>query len=434
MKRRVMKEFRIDEISLVDNPAQPKARIALMKRLDASRALTTADAGHAHSIVLSDGRADYKSGETSYELDSNGVHHSHPWMANEAGEVTIGMAAGHTHGVAMIAKSGDAELTAEEVTMEKRTFSAKERERLAQEGLALPDGSFPIVTRADLRNAIAAFGRAPKSKRLQVARHIKRRARALGAMDMLPEEGELAELLNKGLADSDNGGHNARGEVDMDELKKLQEQIEAERKRADRLEKIAALSAEERAHFDRLQESERDSFLEKSREERAADLRKAAEADPVVYTCADGTELRKSAGELTIRMAKQNDELAKKLAEQERLAKQADLEKRAAEQFANLRGDVAEKAALLGAVESIEDEDLRKKVTEMLKAHDSGLGKAFERVGSSSAPTEKSAADELDALAKSYAQENKVDLSVAYAKVLETPEGEALYNKHIGRS
>lgn len=68
-----------------------------------------------------------------------------------------------------------------------REFSTKRRSKLADENKALPDGSYPIVTVEDLRNAIRAFGRAPESRRAQVKAHIKRRARALGAVKLLPE-------------------------------------------------------------------------------------------------------------------------------------------------------------------------------------------------------------------------------------------------------
>lgn len=77
----------------------------------------------------------------------------------------------------------------------KREFSAEEREKLAEEGKALSDGSFPIVNTTDLSNAVQAFGRADNKQ--QVARHIKKRAKALDAMDQLPEEGDLAEMMRK---------------------------------------------------------------------------------------------------------------------------------------------------------------------------------------------------------------------------------------------
>ena len=70
--------------------------------------------------------------------------------------------------------------------MDKREFSGATRERMAESGTAMPDGSFPIGNRADLMNAIRSVGRA---KDYGAARaHIIRRARALNAMDMLPED------------------------------------------------------------------------------------------------------------------------------------------------------------------------------------------------------------------------------------------------------
>jgi len=70
--------------------------------------------------------------------------------------------------------------------MGKRDYSTSARERMAGAGTAMPDGSFPIANRADLQNAIQSVGRA---KDYAAARaHIIRRARALNAMDMLPED------------------------------------------------------------------------------------------------------------------------------------------------------------------------------------------------------------------------------------------------------
>jgi len=70
--------------------------------------------------------------------------------------------------------------------MMKREFSQNRREQLAAAGAAMPDGSYPIVNRGDLQNAIQAYGRA--SDKGAVKEHIMRRARALGLEDMLPEE------------------------------------------------------------------------------------------------------------------------------------------------------------------------------------------------------------------------------------------------------
>lgn len=67
-----------------------------------------------------------------------------------------------------------------------RSFSTKERQRLAKSGQALPDGSYPIVTKQDLQNAIQAYGRA--SNKAAAKRHIIKRAKALGQTAMLPED------------------------------------------------------------------------------------------------------------------------------------------------------------------------------------------------------------------------------------------------------
>lgn len=75
---------------------------------------------------------------------------------------------------------------AKEEYYDKRERSMETRRRLAESGEAMPDGSYPIVTIEDLRNAIQAVGRA--SNYDAARRHIISRARALGRVDLLPEE------------------------------------------------------------------------------------------------------------------------------------------------------------------------------------------------------------------------------------------------------
>jgi hypothetical protein len=70
--------------------------------------------------------------------------------------------------------------------MGKKDYSDKERQALARRDMALPDGSFPIVTASDLQNAIQSVGRS--SNYAKARNHIIRRAEALNRLDMLPEE------------------------------------------------------------------------------------------------------------------------------------------------------------------------------------------------------------------------------------------------------
>ena len=68
---------------------------------------------------------------------------------------------------------------------EARDFSSGQREKLADKGVAMKDGSYPIPDKDALRRAIQAFGRAKNPSAVKA--HIIKRARALGATDMLPD-------------------------------------------------------------------------------------------------------------------------------------------------------------------------------------------------------------------------------------------------------
>ena len=88
------------------------------------------------------------------------------------------------------------ELTADEMTelnkiladtdFEKREFSDNQRKHLASQGIALPDGSYPIANVSDLENAVKAFGRASDPEKAKA--HIISRAKALNATHLLPAD------------------------------------------------------------------------------------------------------------------------------------------------------------------------------------------------------------------------------------------------------
>jgi hypothetical protein len=68
---------------------------------------------------------------------------------------------------------------------EKAEFSEKQRKSLAKKKEAMPDGSFPIRNTSDLKNAIQAVGRAKDPAKAKA--WIKKRAKALGKEDLLPD-------------------------------------------------------------------------------------------------------------------------------------------------------------------------------------------------------------------------------------------------------
>jgi hypothetical protein len=102
-------------------------------------------------------------------------------------------------------------------------ISSKVRKKLAEQGMALPDGSFPIRNVSDLKNAIQSYGRASKEKKATVRRHIIKRARVLKKADLIPAEWKSAssdsitasvdQMRAKIDSVSASGGHAAPAEV-----------------------------------------------------------------------------------------------------------------------------------------------------------------------------------------------------------------------------
>jgi hypothetical protein len=339
-KRNVMAEFTLDEISGVDNPAQQGARVTIMKRADAAligkklRLLSDED-GHTHMIDdAEDG------GSTSYaHTEGEDMGHSHPWVRNDDGTVTVGMSDGHTHSV--IQKNQTAgEAGSEEDTTMSATKNA---------------GGEQAITK-EQHDALAA---------------------------------ELALAKAYG-----------------------------------------TLTDAHKAHAAGLPEgAERNAFINKSVAERDGIVTKATSADPVVYTCADGTELRKSAGDTVIRLAKRADASDAALAVEKAERQNVELAKRAADELGNLPGDVAAKSALLKAVDGISDATARTGALALLKAANAGGAANFETNGTE-AKTTKSVGDaevKLNDLATKRAAEASISFAKAYAEVLGTPEGRSLY-------
>lgn len=77
--------------------------------------------------------------------------------------------------------------------LNEKEFSDDKREELASKGIALPDGSFPIETVQDLKNAIHAYGRSADQG--AAAKHIAKRAKALGQTDLIPTTKDFQDNL-----------------------------------------------------------------------------------------------------------------------------------------------------------------------------------------------------------------------------------------------
>lgn len=412
-KRRRMKKFRLDEISLVDRPAQTPARIAITKRKDedydkrlltprdgeskadftsrfmadpkareefpdqsqratvANRqfssvskrmALTSQTEGHAHSIIGVDANsnelAEVKAGKTSF-VDG----HTHDWVMDDAGNIIIAEADGHGHGISILVKCGDNSMDIMSYDKKKTSGSGKP--------------AF-LTDKEDEEEAE------------------KQTAENGSKVTKMTDQNEAAETAAK-----------------LDEITK----------RADRAEAVVGLSTDQRSHFDSLSGSEQDEFLSKSSDERDSILKNLRDADPVVYTSSDGDEFRKSDDARLVKAAQRADRAEKRAEEQEQVAKRASFEKRATDDLNHMKGEVTVKADLLEAIETLPVEK-REAVMEIVKAKDAGMALAQKRLGTTGATEDNGAQGKLDGIAKRLRDNDPTLTSeAAMAKALQTPEG-----------
>lgn len=356
-RRNIMRAFKINEISLVDHPAQEGARVAIMKRSDVSKVLpsrregesedafvgrfvendearrefpdrnqrlavavnrarksnvekramlTSVEGGHSHLLILDleDGSGPKPAGETMPALTPGEEYpHSHPWIMRDDGTVVIGVAEGHQHEAGEISTTG------------------------------------------------------------------------IEAMELI-EKQETAE----------DGGERRRRRRNMaDDAKKTAETYEAEKKdlekRLAEAEAYGKLTDSQKAHYEKLDDSAKASFVAKSDDERANIVKAAASAaedeNPIVYTATNGTEYRKADDARLIALARESDERLAKLEKAQQFAADAALRKRAETDLANLAGSVETHMLLLKQVDAIKDDGERSEALRVLKAHNAQMAKSF---------------------------------------------------------
>lgn len=223
--------------------------------------------------------------------------------------------------------------------------------------------------------------------------------------------------------------------TDPKQTTKSAEELEAKvadlTKRLERSDAVLSLTSEQRAYFDKLDESTQELFLKFDEDGRAGEMRKSAEQDSIVYTSLDGHEFRKSDDARLVDMAKRADEERRENARLRAASANAVLEKRATEELDALPGELATRVALLKAIDSIEDEALRKAAHESVAAGNNALKKAFTSFGHRHVTgAEGDAEAELDRMAKAHAKEHNVDYLDAYEKV--AAANPALLEKAIG--
>jgi len=81
------------------------------------------------------------------------------------------------------------------------TVSRAKRMKLAKEGRALPDGSFPISNVEDVKNAVQAYGRAKAGHKAAVRRHITKMAKKFDRPDLVPDEWKSLSTVDEDVED-----------------------------------------------------------------------------------------------------------------------------------------------------------------------------------------------------------------------------------------
>lgn len=128
-KKRIMRAFKIDEISAVDKPAQAGALALIMKRaksdtIGKGAVLTTNDDGHSHLIYC----LEDSGGTTSYSqmVGESDTGHSHPYVITAEGKIVIGEAEGHSHEALVFGKVEELVNIVKNLTLTKEDPMTKE--------------------------------------------------------------------------------------------------------------------------------------------------------------------------------------------------------------------------------------------------------------------------------------------------------------------
>ncbi|MGI9491971.1 MAG: hypothetical protein ACR2QF_06180 [Geminicoccaceae bacterium] len=382
-RKRIMRTFKLNEISAVDTPAQQGARMVIMKRHDLMSstspaaldvdhgdktkksgdlvdAVTSADEGHQHGIRI---RTDYEGKVElwiSYADDADGNSHDHQLVRDSDGKIVVTENAGHSH-------------TVDETALQSAMLNA-------MIGKAEPESPDDPGASAD------NLGTQPSG--------------------------------DKTMAEKNAGDQSA-------ELKKKDDVI-------GKLQAVIDLSPEHRAHYDGLQVSKRDDFLTLPDGDKDAAIEALQKADPVVYTSDDGTEYRKSDDARLVKMAKERDADKATTDELRKEASDARFAKQAEDVLGLVPGEAVVKVAVIRQVHGIEDEDQRNAALKMLgdanKVYKMALTTSGVKDTTSLIDVSASPQAILDQAIEKCAEEDGVSIKKATDKIMATEQGQRLYD------
>ena len=438
MAKRIMRAFKLNEISAVDKPAQAHAKAVLMKRDNPDNMDDLA------KFLAPDFQKDmYGVGrfaeiiQSLYYLGQSCEQESE----NEGDESPVPAALKNwlRDGTKVFRQMADEEVRELIAAVKKRDFSAKERKTDAKSGAAMPDGSFPIEDAGDLANAMRLAGHAkdPAAAR----RHIKARAKALGLESHLSgayskaviEQAERA--VAAALAD---GAAFAKTITDFQDY--LDGVLPAEIAKAHRAASSGSnaqgdinMTADEIAALEKAKKyPPKDSFKDEAEGDDMADEdskgrkpKKDPDDKDQKKTDPKGDKADKRADDL----AKRLDDAVAKAAAQEAIIKAMQEERDIAafgKRAVSLgldekRGETLRKAYQGDKAAIADMETMIKGLVEAAR-----VGKVFEEFGSAGAGAPATAKAEMDALSAEVAKRDGISIPSAFTKIYTDPAHAAL--------
>jgi hypothetical protein len=238
----------------------------------------------------------------------------------------------------------------------------------------------------------------------------------------------------KGLPDilkNDNQEDNDMSKEQIDALNKKVDDLTA---RLAKSETRASMTDEHRAHYDALtDDAMREAFGKASPQEREATVALAKSADETLTV--EGETVRKSdVGEATFRILKKQQERIEaeaKVAKSEREARvQKELEAEAEALWPNLAGTPSDKAELLKGIKAMPEAARAAQMT-IMKSSDEAMAKQLTELGQGGQGDESGADAKLSKMAKDLSEKENIPFAKAYTKVLDTPEGSRLYTESL---
>jgi hypothetical protein len=408
MAKRRLDRIRLDKIAAVDKPCQQHATVAIIKRAPGDPAAAIAKATYQEAL---NGAMVSERVNRAFWDNFDGL-----WQRNDAFRtaLTDELADGGDGAVASAAYLESVNELVETAVTAARSAGAKASDEEISKAIedavtswveSQPqhqEHTMKITTKAQLKTAVAAFD-ITKSTYGDLTT-IAEAAVDLDAIDELPADGPLA----KAAEDKKKEKGKAKDE-DTPAFKALQREVA-----------VLKMDTATKTFFDTLDAAGQDAFLAKSAADQAAQIESITKGDPILYTCEDGTAIRKSDGAVAAMLARQNDSLSKTLksvvADQQGNA----IEKRARTEFPNVA--LGEATDMLKAVDELGADSVSgKAILKTLKTMNKSRDGLFTTLGTTEAPELggdiRKARNDFDTEVKKVASRDKIGLADAMSKV-----------------